>query len=137
MELERFVLTRTKELFGISHVHTIRSALNLAGTLMDEKQFAEAKQILREYIPASKTALGTEHDLTLVLRASYAGAIYKDGSASRGDLREAVAVLEDVTRISHRVYGSTHPETLEFEDDLREAKEALARAADDSTPADT
>ena len=109
---------------------TIISALNLTVSLIDLKEFAEAKQILRKTIPVSRTSMGTEHDLTLVLRVSYGEALYKDDASSRSDLAEAVTVLDDVTRISRRVYGTQHPETRNNEACLREAREALARAED-------
>ena len=87
---------------------------------------------MREYIPASKTALGPEHDLTLVLRQTYARALYLNDSASHKDLTEAVAVLEDAVRISRRVFGF-HPETWKCEDCLQEARTALARAAEETS----
>ena len=126
--MRRDVFSRRKILSGARDRYTIISALNLAVSLTDLQEIAEAKQILREFIPASKKALGTEHDLTLILRASYGRALYKDDGASRGDLAEAVAVLDDIVRRSRRVYGTQHPETLDNVAYLRNAREALARA---------
>ena len=122
----------SKKLFGNSHKDTIISALNLAGTLAELDHYAEANQILRESIPASKRLFGSDHNLTLNIRQSYARTLYLAGSASRTDLREAVAVMNDVVRRSRRVNGTHHPKTLENESALRGAKAALALAEDSS-----
>ena len=59
-------------------------------------------------------------------RKIYAEALYKDDGASLDDLREAVTTLEDTTRIMRRVLGGSHPLTGVIEDDLRNARAALA-----------
>jgi hypothetical protein len=51
-----------------------------------------------------------------------------NGAALLDDLREAVAVLEDVEWRSQRLYGDAHPETTENQLFLRDAREQLARA---------
>ena len=55
----------------------------------------------------------------------YARALYKDTGATLDDLREAVTMLEDVTRILRRVFGGAHPRTKGIERDLENAQETL------------
>ena len=62
--------------------------------------------------------------LTLLMRWSYAEALYKDGSGSLGELREAVTTLEEIERVEQRVLGGAHPTTLGVEDELRDARAA-------------
>ena len=52
-------------------------------------------------------------------------ALYRDDSATLGDLREAVTTLEDTTRIARRVLGGAHPVTSAIEDESRDARDAL------------
>ena len=52
-------------------------------------------------------------------------ALYKDGSGSLGELREAVTTLEEIERVEQRVLGGAHPTTLGVEDELRDARAAL------------
>ena len=54
--------------------------------------------------------------------------IYKDDGATLADLREAVTTLEDLERIARRVFGGTHPLTMNIEHDLQECRAALALA---------
>lgn len=51
--------------------------------------------------------------MTLGCRANFAEALFSDARASRGDVLQAVAILEDVTRYNLRVLGKHHPDTLE------------------------
>ena len=52
-------------------------------------------------------------------------ALCRDAGATLGDLREAVATLEDAERIARRVFGGTHPLTKWFENTLRDARAEL------------
>ena len=67
------------------------------------------------------------------MRALYAQAIYRDEGATLDDLREAVTALEDAGRIARRVFGGTHPLTVDIERDLQVARAAL-RAREDTQP---
>ena len=42
------------------------------------------------------------------------------------DLREGVTTLEETERTVRRVFGGAHPHTVDIEDELRNAREALA-----------
>ena len=67
------------------------------------------------------------------MRALYAQAIYRDEGATLDDLREAVTALEEIERITRRVFGGTHPLTVDIGRDLRDARVAL-RANEDTQP---
>ena len=60
------------------------------------------------------------------MRKVYAKALFVDSGATLDDLGEAVATLEDVERIARRVFGGAHPFTAGMEDNLRDARAALA-----------
>ena len=59
---------------------------------------------------------------TIVVRQTYAEALYADARASRADILQAVAILEDVTRYNRRVLGKHHPDTLDALTDLERAR---------------
>ena len=56
------------------------------------------------------------------MRCIYAEALYKDGSATLDDLREAVTTLEEIERTARRVLGGGHPTTEGIEECLQEAR---------------
>ena len=64
------------------------------------------------------------------MRGYYAEVLYMDDGATLDDLREAVTTLEDAVQIARRVFGSTHPLTLDAGVTLRDAQEVL-RARED------
>ena len=53
-------------------------------------------------------------------------ALYADPASTLDDLCEAVTTLEDAERIARRVLGGAHPLTEGIEDELRDARAALA-----------
>ena len=55
----------------------------------------------------------------------YAQTLHLDEGATLGDLREAVATLEETERIARRVLGGAHPLTEWIEEALQEARAAL------------
>ena len=57
---------------------------------------------------------------------NYAGALYRDADATLDDLREAVETLAETDRIARRVLGGAHPLTKFLQNDLRNARAALA-----------
>ena len=59
------------------------------------------------------------------MRWSYAQSFYKDGGASLDDVREAVAMLEDVERTARRIFGDSYPFVLEVERELRFVRKSL------------
>ena len=54
--------------------------------------------------------------------------LYSSEEPPLRDLRQAVEILEEVSRMSSRVLGPRNPRTLRSEDYLQEAREELARA---------
>ena len=105
---------------------TIIAANNLATTLCDLHRFKEAKSVLRKIIPVTRRVHGEGDRLTLKTRWSYAEAFYKDDAATLDNLREAVTTLEDLERIARRVFGGTHPLTVDLGNSLQDARAALA-----------
>ena len=94
-------------------------------SLQTLKRFGEAKSLLRRTIPVARRVLGDNDKLTLRMRWSYAESLYKDDGATLGDIRESVATLEELKRISRRVLGGAHPTTVAHDYDLRKARAAL------------
>ena len=106
--------------------YTIMDAINLAESLIDAELFEEASSLLRDNIPVARRTLGTDHELTLDLRTSYARAIYSDTNSARSDVHEAVAILEDVVRTARRVFGLQHPYVAAYRRFLENARMRLA-----------
>ena len=92
---------------------------------MELKRFEEAKALLRKMVPVARRVLGGNDEITLRMRWNYVVALYKDASATLGDLREAVTTGEDTARIARRVLGGAHPITMGIEKALRFARAAL------------
>ena len=113
---------------------TIIDAGNLVDSLLEAELFEEARSLLREYIPVAQRTLGDRNYLPFDLRSAYARAISRDTSSSLSDVHEGVAILEDVVCTTQRVFGTTHPNFIEFRQDLEGARMRLAddesRAAD-------
>ena len=70
----------------------------------------------------------------LRMRQHIAEALYKDGSATLSDLREAVNTLEETERTARRVFGGTHPLAARIERSLQEARAALRARKTQSSP---
>ena len=107
------------------------AALNYAVSLKSLERFEEAKSLLRKEIPVARRVLGEGNRLALKMRWIYAEALYKDGSATLDDLREAVTTLEEIERTARRVFGVAHPLTAGIGRGLRIAR-AVLRAREKS-----
>ena len=70
--------------------------------------------------------LGNQHQNTLILRQLYAEALYKHCYSSLAEVREAIATLEDVHRMTRQVFGSSHPNCRGVVYHLAEARERLS-----------
>ena len=55
----------------------------------------------------------------------YAAALSRDDNATLDDLREAVTMLEEMTRTARRVLGSAHPTAAGIEKSLRNSRAVL------------
>ena len=94
---------------------------------------------MREQLPKARRAFGAEHDIVMRFRWTYAKAL-RDGSlrdcslsgkvyvreASRDDLAESTAVLEELSRTARRVYGPVHPVTDRIQKDHEASRSVLA-----------
>ena len=76
-------------------------------------------------IPVARRALGESDYIALTLRWTYARALYEDPSATLDDLRKAVASHEELERTARRVFGGSHPFTVDIEASLQTARAAL------------
>ena len=112
-----------------SSERTFCRALNLSVSLVGTGRYKQAKSFLREQIAAARRVLGEETSLVIRLRWNYADALCEDDSASRDDVAEAVAILEELFRTARRVLGTAHPITGSIQDSLGKAQETLAAFA--------
>ena len=126
LSLQRYVYFGDIKLYGEEDEHTISAANNYASSLNDLQRFEEAKSVLRTTMPVARRVLGESHELTLKMRRNYAVTFHEDTSATLDDLREAVTTLEETAPIARRVLGGSHPLTEEIDDELRNARAALA-----------
>ena len=101
------------------------AANNYAATLKNQRHFEEAKSLMRKTIPVARRVLGKNEELMLMMRKNYAKALYYDEGATLDDLREAVETVEEAERIARRIFGSVHPQVVDIEESLRDARAAL------------
>ena len=109
----RALVQGEKVVRGPTDVDTLIIANSLVYSLVKSGHYAEAKTMSRKLIPQCRRAHGPDDDLRLLLRQNYAEALYSDAGASRADVLQAVAILEDVTRASRQTFGAHHPRTLD------------------------
>ena len=81
--------------------------------------------MLREQIPNMRQ-LGPDHHKTLSLRHLLAMCLFDDKNATGADLKEALAILEDVERRRRRVLGNSHPTTKDTRATLEIMRRHLA-----------
>ncbi len=108
------------------HHNTLIAANNYANSLLCLKSFEEAKSLLRKTMPVAQRVLGESNELTLRMRWHYARALYEDTGITLDAVREAVTTLEESERIARRVFGGTHPLTVDIEHSLQTARAVLA-----------
>ena len=123
--IRRDVYAGFLKLFGEEHYDTLTITSNFANLLVDLDHYEEAKVLLRKKIPVARRVFGDSIDVTLKLRRAYAMALRMDPRATLDDVREAVAMLEDLERVVRRVFGGAHPFVAAFEESLQNAREAL------------
>ena len=126
LQLERDVYYESLRLLGEEDEGTLISVSNYATSLRVLKRFEEARSLLRKTIPVARRVRGDSHRITRTMRWNYAKALWDDTGATLDDLREAVTMLEELERTARRVLGGAHPDTAEFEDELRKARAVLA-----------
>ena len=133
LRMRRDVYSGRLKLSGEEHPETIREATNYAASLVNLQHFKEARALLRKTMPVARRVLGEGNDVMLKMRWAYARVLYEDPAATLDDLREAVTTLEDTERTARRVLGGTHPDVVEIEERLRDARDAL-RARETPSP---
>ena len=128
MKLLKKVYSGRLKLHGEEDERTLRAANNYASSLAGlQKNFKEAKALLRKGVPLARRILGEGHRLTLKMRLNYAQTLYMNcTSATLNDLHESVTTLEDLERISRRVLGIAHPFTKGVAFDLSRARTELS-----------
>ena len=140
--MQRGVYSGYMKLMGEEHVKTLTAANNLASILIDLQrelyrfpQFLEVKIFLEKTIPLARRTLGETNDITLMMRMNYAMALKGNTNATQDDLSEAVTTLEETEWIARRVLGGAHPDAMQFELSLQNARAALrARETTCETP---
>ena len=107
--------------------HTCAAATlaRFAGGVNDLEHFEEAKSLLRKLMPVTRRALGESHELMLMMRWTYAKALYRDANATLDDLRDAATRLEELAPNTRRVLGDDNPITKGVVRSLQEARAAL------------
>jgi len=119
------------KLNGEDNVSTLMAANNYAATLKDLRRFEETRSLLRRTIPVARRVVGEGDGLTLRMRYTYARALYEDpGAMTLEYLREAVTTIEEIERTARRVFGGSHPLTVEIERFLHKIPSTVRRAAD-------
>ena len=118
----RDVYFGTLRLYGEEHTETTTDAYNYAVTLAELKRYAEVKALLHKAVPVARRILGENHEVTLKMRWTYAMARLQGHTRDR----EAVTTLEDVARITRRVFGGAHPMAVGVDRALRNSRSVLA-----------
>ena len=100
--------------------------------MIDSGDCAGCVQFYRDFglIDAATRVLGPNAEHVLRIRTQYARALYSGEEPPLRDLRQAVEILEEVSRMCSRALGPRNPRTLRSEKFLGEAREKLARAAE-------
>ena len=130
--LERFLNFREAyagctSLHGYCDERTLSAANNLVCQLQKQGKYADALSILHEPLSAARRAHGGDHHLTLKLTGLLADSLANaKASPSLDDMREAIAIREDICKRSRRVYGGAHPDTQRRETALRDARRYVA-----------
>ena len=114
------------KLHGEEHRETLLTASNYVDSLRTLSRFGEAKSLLRKTLPVARRVLGEDNDGTLMMRLNYAQSLCQDDDATLDDIREAVAICEDVDRRARRVLGIAHPLAKDASGSLERARYDLA-----------
>ena len=116
-----------KSLFGNSDERTLLAANNLVYQLQKQRKHAEAVSTLREPLSDARKALGDDHNTTLGLGSLLADSLVSAGtSPTVDDLREAIAIREDIFKRSRRLLGVSHPFTKRRQRALDSNRSVLA-----------
>ena len=120
----REVYAGFKSLFGSCDQRTLAAANNLVFQLIKRYKYTEAVSILREPLSEARRAFGDDHEMTLALGSLLADSLANAGTVD--DLREAIAIREDILKRSRRLLGVAHPATQKRQRALDDARDYLA-----------
>ncbi len=128
ISISREVYAGFKSLVGPCDRRTLMAANNLVFQLQKQSKFAEAVSILRKPLSDARRAFGDDHEQTLALGSLLADSLAGPGtSPTVDDLREAIAIREDICKRSRRLLGRSHPNTQIRQRALDSARSYLAR----------
>ena len=127
--MKRDVYSGRLKLLGEDNPRTLLSANNYAATLKDLRRFEETRSLLRRTIPVARRVVGEGDGLTLRMRYTYARALCEDPGATLEDLRDAATTIEEIERTARRVFGGSHPLTVEIERFLHKIPSTVRRGA--------
>ena len=103
------------------------AANNLVHELQRQMKHTEAVSILRGPLSDARRAFGDDHEMTLMLGSLLADSLVGAGTnPTVDDVREAIAIREDICRRSRRLLGVSHPHTEKRQRALDSARSALA-----------
>ena len=130
LPLLRDTYAESRDAFGTENETTFFAADALSVAMLESGEYAECAQFLRDngLIDAVTRSLGADNECTFALRRTYARVLYSGEEPPLRDLRQAVEILEEVSRMSSRVLGPRNPRTLRSEKFLGEARGMLASA---------
>ena len=126
LRTERDVYSGRMKLNGEEHERTLRVAYNYSSSLISLKRFEEAKSLVRKTLPVARRILGESYGTTLRMRLNYAQWLCDGPGATLEDLREAATTIEEIERTARRVFGGSHPLTVEIERFLHNSRARLA-----------
>ncbi|MGB7328046.1 MAG: tetratricopeptide repeat protein, partial [Rubripirellula sp.] len=98
---------------GPNDPDTIEVMRELVRLNIEESRFGDAEELGTKALQNSRTYLGTEHSITLLLLSDLAMLHHKMGDTSR-----AVEAYEQVIETRQRTLGESHPTTLTTVSDL-------------------
>ena len=110
---------------GAEHRSTLVTAGNLADTLLKEKKYAKAEQVLRQTLAIEERTLGKDHTDTLMSKL-----VLGDVLTDEGQYPEAEKVLREGYDSSLRAVGKDHEYTGQAAYYLAELNAAEAKKAD-------
>ena len=97
----------SRRAYSDTHENTLYAANNFGDLLIESGRAAEARPILLKYLQKAKHKHGDEYENTLLLRETYAQALYKDDKASESDRVEAEAMLETLLKRKKHIWNSS------------------------------
>ena len=123
--LIRDVYKRSRALHGAQSPEALDDAVNLANVLIVTERFGKARRFVCKRILEAQLALGSEHELTLLLRRQFARSLYMPENASRADCWQAEKILEGDVEVVRRLFGPDHPHTKIWVSSLNKVRKRI------------